>query len=219
MPITTVLFDADGVFQWPQPNRRAMWAALLGGREHAVDAFFEDLLAVERGCYCGDRDFVAALPDIAARWECSGSIDDLLAAWTAVEADPDVVALIRNLRRDGVSCCLATNQEPHRRTHMTSTMNYAGLFDHQFYSCELGAQKPEPRYFALILERLGRPGRDALFIDDRVDNVEAAASVGIRSEVFAPLTGTPPAAEMRRILSGYGLLERGATSAIRPFRR
>ena len=49
---TTVLFDADGVIQWPAPDRRAMWAALLDGRDHLVDEFFEALLAVERTCYC-----------------------------------------------------------------------------------------------------------------------------------------------------------------------
>ena len=31
MPITTILFDADGVVQGPSANRRAMWAEVLCG--------------------------------------------------------------------------------------------------------------------------------------------------------------------------------------------
>ena len=208
MQITTVLFDADGVFQWPRGNRRELWVTLLGGREDAVDEFFADLLGLERTCYCGDRDFVSGVPAVIEKWKCAGAIDDLLTAWTAIEADPEALGIIRKLRSAGVTCCLATNQEPHRRTYMSSTLNYAALFDHQFYSCEVGFHKPDPRYFTAILERLDLDPSQVLFIDDRDDNVRAATSVGIRSEQFVPPSGTRPVEEMRRILSRYEFVEK-----------
>lgn len=44
--------------------------------------------------------------------------------------------------------------------------------------------KPDPRIFALALRRFGLAGQDALFVDDRADNVAAALAVGMRSHLF-----------------------------------
>lgn len=59
--------------------------------------------------------------------------------------------------------------------------------------------KPDPAIYRLALDRFGLVAEDALFIDDRVDNVAGAMSVGIDGHVF---TG---AAECRRWLRGRGL--------------
>lgn len=44
--------------------------------------------------------------------------------------------------------------------------------------------KPDPRIFRLCLGRLGLPAAAALFVDDRADNVEAAARVGLQTLQF-----------------------------------
>ena len=48
--------------------------------------------------------------------------------------------------------------------------------------------KPDPAIFALALDRFGVSAHDALFIDDRADNVAAAQALGIAAHVF---TGEP----------------------------
>jgi putative hydrolase of the HAD superfamily len=203
LAINTILFDADGVVQYA-PDRRESWAALLRGRDDAVDDFARALFDVERSCYQGQGDFLAALPDLLAQWNCDGTVDDLLRAWTAIHVDSEVVRLIATVRASGVLCCLATNQEPFRGRYMSETLDYGAVFDRQFYSCDLGVAKPDPRYFAAILERLGRPPQDVLFIDDLEANTRAAASVGIHTETFTPPSGTRPADEMRRVLGRHG---------------
>lgn len=205
MAISTILFDADGVVQYPTPNRRAMWTELLRGRDDAVDSFVRALFAMERSCYQGQGDFLAALPDLLGQWNCAGTVDDLLRAWTAIDVDTEVVQLIAAVRASGVVCCLATNQEPFRRRYMSEALDYGAVFDRQFYSCELGLAKPDPKYFAAILERLGRSPREVLFIDDIEANTKAAASVGIYTETFTPPSGTRPADELRRVLERHGL--------------
>jgi HAD superfamily hydrolase (TIGR01509 family) len=205
MTISTILFDADGVVQYPPANRRAMFAELLGGRDDAVDGFVRALSGVERACYQGQGDFRAGLPDLLGQWNCAGSADDLLRAWTAIQVDAEVARLIAAVRASGVLCCLATNQEPLRRRHMSETLDYGALFDRQFYSCDLGVAKPDPRYFDAILERLSRPPQEVLFIDDIEANTQAAASIGIHTETFTPRSGTRPADEMRRVLGRYDL--------------
>ena len=57
-------------------------------------------------------------------------------------------------------------------------------FDAVVISCEVGLAKPDPRIFRLCLERLGLSAGAALFVDDRADNVQAAAGVGLRTLRF-----------------------------------
>jgi len=54
-------------------------------------------------------------------------------------------------------------------------------FDAVVISCEVGRSKPEPRIYRLCLDRLGLPAPVTLFVDDRPDNIEGAARVGLRT--------------------------------------
>ena len=57
-------------------------------------------------------------------------------------------------------------------------------FDAVVISCEVGLTKPGAPIFRLCLERLGLPAGAALFVDDRADNIEGAARVGLRTLHF-----------------------------------
>jgi HAD superfamily hydrolase (TIGR01509 family) len=48
-------------------------------------------------------------------------------------------------------------------------------------SCEVGVSKPDPRIYQLCLDRLGLPAAETLFVDDRADNIEGAARIGLRT--------------------------------------
>jgi HAD superfamily hydrolase (TIGR01509 family) len=204
---SAILFDADGVIQFPTANRRAVWTELLGGAEDAVDLFFHDVSAVEKLCYHGEGNFVEGLREVVGRWNCAGSLEDALAAWTAIQVDQEVLRLVASLRASGIACYLATNQEPYRCCHMREMLGYGNVFDRQFYSCEMGFSKPNPNYFRAILDVLNLPPEEVLFLDDNAPNVVAAESVGMRAEVFAPAEGVRPVEEMRRILVRHGLLK------------
>ena len=187
---TVVLLDADGVIQRPTPLRESLWRQLVGGT-NSVEAFLRDLFAIERPCYHGGDNFVTALPELLRRWNSTGTIEDVLHAWTSIEVDQKIIEMIATLRASGVPCCLATNQEPFRGRYMSNTLGYVEFFDRQFYSCEMGLSKPDPAYFRAILQTL---------------TVAAAKSVGIRAELFPPESDTEPKVAMRRILVSHDLL-------------
>ncbi|WP_367576005.1 HAD family hydrolase [Phenylobacterium montanum] len=67
-------------------------------------------------------------------------------------------------------------------------------------SGEHGLIKPDPRLFALALERIGRPAESLLFVDDSAANIESAAAMGFATHHFAD-----PAA-LRPALEAHGLL-------------
>ncbi len=55
------------------------------------------------------------------------------------------------------------------------------LFDVILFSAEEGVCKPDPRIFQRALERLGIEASAAIFVDDRVVNVEGAKQLGIHT--------------------------------------
>src|SRR5881394_3543076 len=183
MPIDAILFDADGVIQRPTADRPARWTALVGGADDdVVSRFKQDVFEVERPCHSGNGDFLAGLRDVLAKWNCADLYEDALRTWTAIEVDQPVVELIGTVRKSGVRCYLATNQEAYRARHMTEQLHYGRIFDRLFFSCELGCSKPDPRYFTAILAAANLTPDATLFIDDVEANVRAAESVGIRAE-------------------------------------
>ncbi|MBA2771303.1 MAG: HAD-IA family hydrolase, partial [Sphingomonas sp.] len=67
-------------------------------------------------------------------------------------------------------------------------------------SGEVKLLKPDPAIFELSLRRFRLEPRGALFVDDRLINVEAAASMGVQAHLF---TG---ADSLSAELSSAGLL-------------
>jgi putative hydrolase of the HAD superfamily len=52
-------------------------------------------------------------------------------------------------------------------------------FDAFFSSCYLRLRKPDPRIYRVALDVLQRDPEEVVFVDDRAENVAAAASLGI----------------------------------------
>jgi putative hydrolase of the HAD superfamily len=69
-----------------------------------------------------------------------------------------------------------------------------------FTSCFMGIRKPDPSIYRHALGILGKSPERVLFIDDRLENVAAAAAIGMKAVQF---TG---ADALRRDLQGLGVL-------------
>jgi putative hydrolase of the HAD superfamily len=62
-----------------------------------------------------------------------------------------------------------------------------GLFNYlkvALSSCYLGLRKPDAEIYQTALDILGRPANRILFIDDRIENVEAAVKAGMQAIRF-----------------------------------
>ncbi len=108
--------------------------------------------------------------------------------------DDCVVDLISELRSRGNVVVAGTNTvEGHYRYHLEHGEYDA--FDRVYASHHIGAEKPDPAFYRAILdaERVG--SADAVFIDDRAENVAGAQRVGMRAALFTSC------AELRRSLS------------------
>jgi putative hydrolase of the HAD superfamily len=205
MTPVAVLFDADGVIQRAPYDLQLRLTLALGGLESDREACMADIFAAEAPALSGEADFAEALVPVLGKWKAACDAAAILAHWQTIEVDRSVLALIAGLRRSGVYCALASNQERHRAGHMSGELAYRDVFDREFYSCDLGHVKPSAAYFHEIVRLAGLdPGR-TLFIDDRIANVEAARGAGLQAAHFVLGDMGTGAASMQRLLAGYGL--------------
>lgn len=99
-------------------------------------------------------------------------------------ADPAMVGWAAALRGGGVRAGVLSNMPVTLRRHLTANVAWLRGFDHYTYSCDVGMIKPEAGIYEHSLEGLGVAAGEALFLDDREDNVEGARRVGLHALLF-----------------------------------
>ena len=95
-------------------------------------------------------------------------LDDRVAAWIGSLRPRYRVATLSNSWSDG-------------RRECVERMGLDRLVDLMVFSAEEGVAKPDPEIYRRTLDRLDVEPGEALFIDDRSENVAAAASLGIHA--------------------------------------
>ena len=63
---------------------------------------------------------------------------------------------------------------------------FVNLFDEVFYSYEMGARKPEPKFFEIALRQSGFKPEECLLIDDNEANILQAKKMGFQTWLFDP---------------------------------
>ncbi len=89
--------------------------------------------------------------------------------------------MARSFRDAGGHTGFLSNSGPEMMARVRADRALDSWFDVVIVSCEVGLAKPDPRIYELCLARLGVSAVQALFVDDREDNVEAAARLGLRT--------------------------------------
>jgi len=98
--------------------------------------------------------------------------------WSADDVNWQLLDYIRNLH-PRYKVGLLSNAWDDLRLTMHTRWNIDGLFDEMIISAEVKLVKPDPRVFHLAIDRLGVQPGETVFIDDIVENVEAARKEGL----------------------------------------
>jgi len=204
MTIDAVLFDADGVVQTTSADFRPTLACAVGDAERA-EAFVADVFAAEKLALTGASDFREDLQEVLRRWAVTLSVDEVLRAWSMITPVPGVLDFVAELRAREYPCFVASNQQPYRARHMSTSLGYADAFTGEFYSYALGAMKPDPAFFSTILRELDMDPACLLFFDDHEPNVEAACAMGIHGVHFAAREHDDPVAVLRGLVAASGV--------------
>lgn len=94
------------------------------------------------------------------------------------------VALLRALRRRGVPVFALSNWGDAHFDIAARHFDFFADFDRAFVSGKLGLIKPDPAIYAVVERETGIAPGALLFVDDRAENVAAAAARGWRAHQF-----------------------------------
>lgn len=102
----------------------------------------------------------------------------------ALDPNPGMIDLIREVRRDGTRTALLTNNVKEWESTWRSMMPIGELFETVVDSAFANCRKPDPRIYQLTLERVQLEPGQCIFIDDMEINVEAARELGFHGVHF-----------------------------------
>jgi putative hydrolase of the HAD superfamily len=123
------------------------------------------------------RDRLAlALTEIAP----SVSPATLIEYWFNNDAhiDERLLAELRLLRKAGFELHLATVQEHERAAYLWYGLALRESFDGMHYAAALGCSKPDHAFYRAVEAAVQIPPAAIFFIDDKIENVEAARECG-----------------------------------------
>jgi len=128
---------------------------------------------------------------------------DLIKAWDTGWNDmfkgymPGMEGMIEALHQRGVPQYALSNMPAEKWPDVLALYPAFALFRTAVISGQEGPIKPDPAIYRLTIERISTPPEVTLFIDDRLDNIEAGAKAGFAVHHF---TGAPTLkAELARL--------------------
>ena len=121
--------------------------------------------------------------------------------WGGDRMDSQLVDYIRGLKGH-YRTALLSNAWSDLRAYLENHWKIADAFDLMVISAEVDLAKPDQRIYQLVLERLQVPAQAAIFLDDVLENVEAARSVGLTGIHFR--SANQAMTELEQILNGAG---------------
>jgi putative hydrolase of the HAD superfamily len=178
------------------------WEKILSTCEHPeARARFRDVL-VESGIGCGRSEPEAFYQRAAAAMGMRMSYTDFCVAWSDMFwEDAEVIELIARApvqHRLVLSNTNAIHWDWIRRQHGPMLARFDGCL----VSHECRVEKPDPEIYWMAMRHTGLPAAAHLFIDDLVENVEGAQSVGMDAVVHTDAASLREAFRRRGLAPG-----------------
>ena len=107
--------------------------------------------------------------------------------------DYAIIDYLRSLQSE-YTTALLSNAWDDLRQLMVKKWKIESAFDQIFISAEIGIAKPDERIYKFTLEKLGIAPEEAVFVDDFIENIEAARVLGMHGIHFKE-----PEAAMREL--------------------
>ena len=102
--------------------------------------------------------------------------------------NPTMVNWLSQMRSAGVKTGLLSNMPLDMIRYARQQFAWLKDFDHQTFSAEVGLVKPDAAIYRHSLAGLGAQASEALFVDDKAQNIEGARAVGMFAIQFHSTT-------------------------------
>jgi putative hydrolase of the HAD superfamily len=198
--VQAVVFDYGNVLCLEQTLEDMKGMALVSGipDERFAELYWKLRPPYDRGEIDGPAYWIA----VAGQQELGLSRDQIatlikLDSESITRPNQGAVQWVELLHREGFPLALLSNMPLELSRHVTKSFQSLSTFEHLIYSCDYGSIKPELAIYRNCLELLKAAPQDILYLDDRAENVEAAARLGISSVLFDTVEKTASRVESR----------------------
>lgn len=179
--IKAVIFDFGGVFlDDPLPGMLKYYSSQLGvNTEEMKKAFLKEIDPYQKGEIEEVEFWKRVAKDLNVKPpEKSIWLNGIKDNYQEKDA---TLKIVDKLKSNGYKLGLISNTE----TPVVDLIkNTCKGFDSIILSCEVGLAKPGKEIFELSLEKLGARPQEAIFIDDRIENVNTANEMGMKGILF-----------------------------------
>lgn len=202
--IKAIIFDYGNVLCEPQPEEEVQAiAAILGiPRDELVNRYWRDRGPYDRA----DLDPVEYWTRLAGRKlevsEIQDAIDLDNKSWT--HPRPQTLQWVDTARRNGLHTALLSNLPVPLREALEHDCPWLPHFDVRTYSCSVRANKPDRAIYEECLRGLGVKPQEAVFLDDRRENIDGAGDLGIHGVWFQTAEGAA-----KQLAAQYGIAVNG----------
>ena len=178
--INAIIFDFGDVF-----INLDKQATLDGLKNLGISEWNSDLdhlnLQYEVGSI-SEEDFLSGIQ----KHSDNASIEDIREAWNSILADFPLYRLefLQMLSKKYRLFLLSNTDAIHIDTfeQKSGTSFYSDFyqcFEKVYFSFEIGMRKPNPDVYSFVLDQNGLQAKHTLFIDDKKENTDAAAALGL----------------------------------------
>jgi epoxide hydrolase-like predicted phosphatase len=186
MKLEAIIWDLGGVLvRTEDRSRRISWEQKLQLEPGALDRLvFEGEMG--RKAALGKAQAADIWRSIGLRFELSEGDRQQLEQdfWHGDRVDQDLISLTRKSRPQ-LKTGLLSNAWPDLRHALEDLWGIADVFDNITISAEVGIAKPNPKIYQLMLDQLGVEPPQAVFIDDFIENIDAAEQLGLQTIHFS----------------------------------
>ena len=191
IPDRVVVFDyGEVISRSPNDPDRAAIVAISGCHDAEFwEAYWAHRDGLDQGTTSIPEYWRLVAADLGVTWKAS-TVHQLWIAdfrsWWSLE--PGTLDLIEELHEGGTRLAILSNagfdfSSPFRRSPM------AQFFERVFVSAEMDAIKPDPAIYEEVAAELSIPLDRMVFIDNKVENTDAAAALGVTAHHFTSVEG------------------------------
>lgn len=182
--LKAVIFDYGNVLcRHQERSDLDSMAALCGmGASDFEKAYWRNRMEYDQGRLPASDYWWRVSPDTSR----DGALDKLIELDNLSWARPDdvMVRWAKLVREHGLRIAILSNMPLAMREHLDRDCAWMPTFDQRTFSCDVHMAKPDPAIYKHCLRGLGVSPSDTLFLDDRIENIDAAEALGIHGLLF-----------------------------------
>ena len=188
MALRAVVFDYGMVLSGPPlPQSHEELKRITGlSHDEFERCYWTDRLAYDRGDLTGMSFWQKLVSDANLNLsdaEIAQLNDHDAIMWTT--SNPRMLAWHKALKEHGLKTAILSNMGDSVLANIELSFPWIEDFDVLIWSYQLRMIKPQPEIYQHLLEKLGTAPEETLFLDDKLENIEAARHLGIQGLQFS----------------------------------